>query len=46
MAPDHTGSVIAKRQVEELAVRAAQDFEPFYAKRPAPHGGRGGGHAR
>jgi len=24
MAPDYTGSVIAKRQVEELAVRAAQ----------------------
>ena len=37
MMRDYTGSVIAKRQVEELAVRAAQDFEPFYAQRPAPH---------
>ena len=34
---DYTGSVIAKRQVEGLAVRAAQDFERFYAQRPAPH---------
>ena len=37
MVRDYTGSVIAKRQVEQLAVRAAQDFEPFYAQRPAPH---------
>ena len=30
---DYTGSTIAKRQVEELAVRAAQDFDAFYAER-------------
>ena len=32
---DYTGSVIAKRQVEELAVRAAQDFDAFYEQRAA-----------
>jgi hypothetical protein len=32
---DYTGSTIAKRQVEELAVRAAQDFDEFYAQRAA-----------
>ncbi len=30
---DYTGSTIAKRQVEELAVRAAQDFDAFYEQR-------------
>lgn len=30
---DVTGTDIAKRQVEELAVRAAQDFEAFYEQR-------------
>ena len=30
---DYTGSSIAKRQVEELAVRAAQDFDGFYEQR-------------
>lgn len=30
---DYTGSTIAKRQVEELAVRAAQDFDEFYEQR-------------
>ncbi len=29
----HTGAQIAKRQVEELVVRAAQDFDTFYAAR-------------
>jgi hypothetical protein len=28
-----SGAVVAKRQVEELAARAAQDFEAFYATR-------------
>jgi hypothetical protein len=28
-----TGAPIGKRQVEELAIRAAQDFEEFYATR-------------
>lgn len=32
---DYTGSTIAKRQVEELAVRAAQDFEAFYEQKAA-----------
>jgi hypothetical protein len=31
----HTGAVVAKRQVEELAVRAAVDFDAFYAERRA-----------
>jgi hypothetical protein len=30
---DYTGSTIAKRQVEQLAVRAAQDFDAFYQQR-------------
>lgn len=30
-----TGASIAKRQVEELAIRAAQDFDEFYARRAA-----------
>lgn len=30
-----TGASIAKRQVEELAVRAAQDFDAFYEQRAA-----------
>jgi hypothetical protein len=30
---DYTGSTIAKRQVEELAVRAARDFDAFYEQR-------------
>lgn len=30
-----TGAQVPKRQVEELAVRAAQDFEPFYEDRKA-----------
>ncbi len=34
---DHGGAVIAKRQVEEPAVRAAQDFEAFYAQREPVH---------
>jgi len=37
MVRDYTGSVIAKRQVEELAVRAAQDFDAFYLQREVPH---------
>ncbi len=32
---DYTGATIAKRQVEELAVRAAQDFEMFYEHKAA-----------
>jgi hypothetical protein len=32
---DYTGSTIAKRQVEDLAVRAAQDFETFYEQKAA-----------
>jgi hypothetical protein len=32
---DYTGSSIAKRQVEELAIRAAQDFDAFYEERAA-----------
>lgn len=30
-----TGASIAKRQVEELAIRAAQDFDAFYEQRAA-----------
>jgi hypothetical protein len=30
---DYTGTTIGKRQVEELAVRAAQDFDAFYEQR-------------
>jgi hypothetical protein len=30
---DFTGASIAKRQVEELAIRAAQDFDAFYEQR-------------
>ena len=30
---DTTGAVVPKRQVEELACRAAQDFDAFYEKR-------------
>ena len=32
---DLTGARIAKRQVEELAIRAAQDFDAFYEERAA-----------
>ena len=32
---DLTGGLIAKRQVEELTVRAAQDFDAFYEQRAA-----------
>lgn len=32
---DATGTTIGKRQVEELAIRAAQDFEAFYESRAA-----------
>ncbi len=32
---ESTGATIAKRQVEELAVRAAQDFDAFYEQRAA-----------
>jgi hypothetical protein len=39
----YTGAHVPKRQFEELAIRAAQDFEAFYAKRQAgagdPHTG-------
>jgi len=34
---DYSGATIAKRQVEELAVRAAQDFDAFYEQREATH---------
>ena len=37
MVRDYRGAVIAKRQVEELAVRAAQDFEAFYEQREPAH---------
>lgn len=33
-----TGARVAKRQVEELAVRAAEDFDLFYEKREAASG--------
>jgi hypothetical protein len=40
MVHDWCGASIAKRQVEELAVRAAQDFDAFYEQRePAPEAG-------
>jgi hypothetical protein len=32
MVRDYKGAAIAKRQVEELAVRAAQDFDAFYQR--------------
>jgi hypothetical protein len=35
---DRTGSKAAKRQVERLAVLAAEDFDAFYAQRAAPEG--------
>jgi hypothetical protein len=35
MVRDYTGTTIGKRQVEELAVRAAQDFDAFYEARAA-----------
>jgi hypothetical protein len=31
-----TGAHVPKRQVEQLGVRAAQDFDAFYAQRPRP----------
>lgn len=35
----HTGVEIGKRQVEELTIRSARDFEDFYAERSrGPHG--------
>ena len=40
MVADYGGAVIAKRQVEELAVRAAQDFDAFYAERTPPESSR------
>ena len=36
-----TGAAVAKRQVEEIAVRAAMDFDAFYAQRPAEKPARG-----
>ncbi len=36
---DYTGSSIGKRQVEELAVRAAVDFDAFYEHRAASRDG-------
>jgi hypothetical protein len=33
LVDDYCGATIAKRQVEELAVRAAQDFDAFYEER-------------
>jgi hypothetical protein len=33
MVRDYKGATIAKRQVEELALRAAQDFDAFYEQR-------------
>ncbi|MBN2194116.1 MAG: hypothetical protein JW751_14970, partial [Polyangiaceae bacterium] len=35
MVRDYTGTTIGKRQVEELAVRAAQDFDVLYEARAA-----------
>ena len=32
-----TGQRLGKRQVEDLASRAAVDFDAFYPQRPAPH---------
>ena len=37
----HTGTLVAKRQVEELVARAAQDFDAFYAGRQATAAARG-----
>jgi hypothetical protein len=37
MVHDWCGASIAKRQVEELAARAAQDFDAFYAQRTPAH---------
>jgi len=37
MVKDWGGASIAKRQVEELAVRAAQDFDAFYEQREPAH---------
>ncbi len=37
MVRDYSGGAIAKRQVEELAVRATQDFDAFYAQREPAH---------
>ena len=34
---DYTGAAVAKRQVEQLAVRAAQDFDAFYEGRRLEH---------
>jgi hypothetical protein len=34
---DFKGAEIAKRQVEELAIRAAQDFDAFYEQRQPEH---------
>ncbi|MEO1460150.1 MAG: ISKra4 family transposase [Pseudomonadota bacterium] len=36
MVADYKGTTIGKRQVEELAVRAAQDFDAFYGLRDLP----------
>lgn len=36
-----TGQHLGKRQVEDLAGRAAVDFDAFYARRPAPTGAPG-----
>jgi hypothetical protein len=33
---DRSGAKVAKRQVEELSVRAAQDFDAFYERRTLP----------
>ena len=33
---ERTGGHVAKRQAEELAVRATQDFDAFYEERPQP----------
>ena len=38
---DYTGATIGKRQVEELAVRASQDFEAFYEQRAAARDPKG-----
>lgn len=36
----HTGAEVGKRQVEELARRAAEDFDAFYGQRAPPAGDR------
>lgn len=41
MVADYGGAKIAKRQVEELAVRAAQDFDAFYDLRKPEEAPRG-----